>query len=278
MKIYVMTDLEGVAGVLDHRNWCSPESRYYDLAREFLTGEVNAAVTGFYDAGADEIVVADGHGPGGLSPGLIDERVKIQRGWPQGPWPLGLDETFDACAWVGQHAMSRSLFAHLAHTQSFRYFEVRVNERPIGEFGQFAMCASEMGVPSIFCSGDRACAAEARDLVPGIETVAVKRGLQSLPGDDLSREEYGLWNTSAVHLHPMRARGKIREGAKRAVERFLAEKFGIIQMKSPYHRVAVFRLDGDLPWRRAEESHNSFIGLMNTPYRENPMDGPPKGT
>ncbi len=274
-KVYVMTDLEGVAGVLNHKDWCSPESRYYDVAKRLLTSEVNAAVEGFLAAGAEEILVADGHGPGGISPELLDERAQLERGWPSGPWPLGLDESFDVCAWIGQHAKSRSLQAHLAHTQSFRYFELRVNDVAIGEFGQLAMCASELGVRSIFGSGDQAFAKEAQELVPGIQTVAVKRGLQSQPGDDLSREEYGVWNISAVHFHPARARSLIREGAERALERARTEEFGLIDMNPPYRRTTIFRPDGDLPWRIAREIHEtSFIGLMNTPYEPAPTEQP----
>ena len=262
-----MTDLEGVAGVLNHKEWCSPEARYYDVAKELLTCEVNAAADGFFEAGADEVLVADGHGPGGILPHLLDERVEVQRGWPKGPWPFGLDESYDGCAWVGQHAKSRSLYAHLAHTQSFRYFELRVNGVAIGEFGQFAMCASELGVRSVLGCGDLAFAKEARELVPGIEAVGVKRGLQSEPGDELSREEYAEWNTSAVHKHPIAARKLIKEGARRAIERMSQGEFGIIPLKAPFERVAIFRRDGDLPRRTAREKHEtSFVGLMNTPY------------
>jgi len=93
MKIYIMTDLEGVAGVLDSENWCSPEGRYYELAKELLTLEVNAAVRGFIRGGATEIVVADGHGPGGIHPVLLDSRAMLMRGWPEG-FPLGLDRSY----------------------------------------------------------------------------------------------------------------------------------------------------------------------------------------
>lgn len=275
-RIYVMTDLEGVAGVLDHRNWCSPGSTYYDLAKKFLTMEVNAAVAGFLEGGAEEIVVADGHGPGGLNPELLDERVEFQRGWPSDTWPLGLDQSFDACAWVGQHARSRSVGAHLAHTQSFKYYELTVNGIAIGEFGQFGMCASELGVRSIFGSGDRAFTREAQELVPGIETAAVKRGLQSKAGDGLSWEDYSTWNTAAVHLHPARARKAIKIGARRSIDRASKEDFGIIPMKAPYQRVTVFRPHDEVTWQISRESHeSSFAGLMNMPYHPVDMDAPP---
>jgi len=273
MRIYLMTDLEGVAGVLDHENWCRPGSSYYETAQKFLTLEVNAAVRGFLKAGADGIVVADGHGPGGISPDLLDERVEVQRGWPEGPWPLGLDRSFDACAWVGQHAKSNTLYAHMAHTQSFGYLDLSVNGVSIGEFGQLAMCASELGVRSIFGSGDLAFTKEAQERVPGIETVAVKRGLQSRSGEGLAREEYERWNLAAVHLQPAKAQDLIERGARRALERAQKESFGLIPLHPPFKRVAVFRRTKDNPTMIDHASHDgSFAALMNLPCKPVPVE------
>jgi len=64
VRIFVMTDLEGVAGVLNFAEWTGPGKPYYEVAREFLTLEVNAAVDGFFAGGAAEVLVVDGHGPG----------------------------------------------------------------------------------------------------------------------------------------------------------------------------------------------------------------------
>lgn len=81
MKVYLMTDLEGVAGVMNSVDYCYVGSKYYDLAKELLTKEVNAAIDGFFAAGADEIVVQDGHGEGGINITLLDPRAKLQQGW-----------------------------------------------------------------------------------------------------------------------------------------------------------------------------------------------------
>ena len=59
MRIFLMTDLEGVAGVLDSGNWCLWNSRYYEAGKELLTRKVNAAIEGFMSAGATEFLVAD---------------------------------------------------------------------------------------------------------------------------------------------------------------------------------------------------------------------------
>lgn len=65
MKIAIMTDLEGVAGVITYQGWANGDSRYFGQSRTLLAMEVNAAVDGFFSAGATEIVVIDGHGGNG---------------------------------------------------------------------------------------------------------------------------------------------------------------------------------------------------------------------
>ena len=51
MKVYVMTDMEGVAGVVSSTDYCAPESRYYEVGRELTTLETNAAIEGALAAG-----------------------------------------------------------------------------------------------------------------------------------------------------------------------------------------------------------------------------------
>lgn len=268
MRIYIMTDLEGVAGVRDFENWCAPTGRFYDLARKLLTLEVNAALEGFVAAGATEFLVADGHGAGAIAIEHLDPRAEMLRGWPTG-WPLGLDDgPFDFLAFVGQHAKAGSEFAHLAHTQSFNYMDLSVNGISIGEFGQVAMCASELGIRTIFGSGDKAFTEEAQALIPGIETVAVKRGVTPGRGDELTTSAYERRNTAAVHLQPERSRELIRLGAERALRRALTENFGRIPLQPPFERVARFRPDkpGE-PVRISRETHpTSVIALMNLPF------------
>jgi len=274
VRIYIMTDLEGVAGVLNFAEWCTPASRYYEVAKELLTREVNAAIAGFMAAGATEIVVADGHGDGGINPVLLDERAELMRGWPE-VWPLLLDETYDAVAFVGQHAKAGTEYAHLAHTQDWIYLDISVNGVSIGELGQLAMCASELGVPVIFCSGDRALCQEAQALLPGVETVAVKRGTTPGGGDELDAESYPKRNTSAIHLHPERARAAIRAGAESAVQRARNEKLGLLPLTPPFEQVVRFRAKGEHPPSIAKNWHLSRVSaLMNMPFDLQPDMGP----
>ena len=272
-KVCIMTDLEGVAGVRDSEQWCRPDGRYYDLGRKLLTLEVNAAIKGLLAGGAEEIVVVDGHGAGAVDIELLDRRAELERGWPSGwPGPSLAAGGFDAVAWVGQHAKAGTPYAHLAHTQGFNYLDLAVNGVSIGEFGQFALCASELGVRSILATGDQALTEEARALVPGIETVAVKRGTTPGRSDDLTAEQYGARNTAAIHRQPEAARSLIRAAALRAMRRAQQEEFGLIALKPPFERVARFRpKQAGQPALISRESHaSSVIELMNLPFNPAP--------
>lgn len=266
-KIYIMTDLEGAAGVLNFKDWCTRDSKYYEKAKEFLTHEVNAAIAGFSEAGVEEFIVGDGHGPGGISIEHLDPRACLMRGWSEG-WPMLLDKTFDAIAWVGQHAKAGTEYAHIAHTQDAGYIDLSVNGISIGEFGQFALCAGELGVRAVFAAGDKALCEEAQALIPGIETACVKYGTTPGHGNEFPAAAYIDRNHAAVHFTPLKAREIIKEKAKKAIERAERENFGILTLKPPYKRVILFRTDKDQPKRIARDEHPSSISkLLNMPIK-----------
>ena len=278
MRVYIMTDLEGVAGVRDFDNWTSPDSRYYEQARELLTREVNAAIQGFMAAGATEFLVADGHGPGAVNDSLILPAAEVARGWQ---WPkvrpFSMDDGhFDFAAWVGQHPKAGTVFGHLCHTGNCGVRDLSINGKSVGEFGEMALCAGELGVRVIFASGDQAFAQEALDLIPGIETAFVKRGTQPDPGHNLSSDAYRQHNTSAIHLAPEAARERIRAGAQRALERAKTEDFGLLELSPPFKRVRVNRATATHPPRANRAEHpTSVIGLMNTEGKAEPIDADP---
>lgn len=205
MRLFLITDMEGCAGVLNSTDWCFPGGRCYETGRMLLTEEVNAAVRGFLEHGFDEVLVADAHGLGGLDLLRLDERVRYQRGFA-GPYPLGMTPDFDAVAWVGQHAKAGTPFAHLAHTSSMRVVDQRINGISVGEFGMSVFMGVVMGIQPIFGSGDLAFCKEAAALCPEMITVSVKEGVIPGSGRECLTEEYRERNTAAIHLHPLEAR------------------------------------------------------------------------
>ncbi len=204
MKIFIMTDLEGVAMVSrfdQTRDEATPESKAQ--AMKLLTAEVNAAVDGILDAAPEaEVIVIDGHGNGGINIMEFHPKAKLI---PRSPntLPCYPDSTFTAMFFVGQHAMAGTKAAPLAHTYSSKTIEYyKLNGRMVGEFGARAYVAGSFGVPVVFISGDDKAVAEAKTFVPDIFGAVVKQGL------DLEL---------AIHLSPEAARELIRKTASEAV-------------------------------------------------------------
>lgn len=268
MKVYLMTDMEGVAGVMNSTDWIYTDSRYYEKGKELLTKEVNAAIAGFIAAGADEIIVQDGHGKGAVDITLLDSRAKLQRGW-DGPYPFGMDERYDVMAWVGQHPKAGTEYGHLCHTLSFNVLDWQVNGISVGEFGMLAFLGQIYNIVPIFVSGCAAFTKEAQDLVKGIETVAVKEGIMAGSGDDCTTEEYERRNWGAIHLQPEKSRKLIREGAERALRRYVVQpqSFQPTKIYAPYSKKIQFReTNGNEGYVYELNQYDDLVELLN--YRK----------
>ena len=63
MRVHVISDMEGVAGIAKWQQTTGGEP-LYEEGRKLYTEEINAAVRGARKAGATEIVVMDCHGAG----------------------------------------------------------------------------------------------------------------------------------------------------------------------------------------------------------------------
>ncbi len=261
MKVFIMCDLEGVAGVLDSKNWCFEEGRYCEKGKELLTLEINAAVEGFLEGGATEILVADGHGPGRIQAEKMHPKAEFVKHWHQMNAISALaDRKFDFAAIVGQHPMAGTIGGHLTHTGNMGVIRQEINGIEVGEFGEMVFIATELGTRTILATGCEAFCREAQALVPGIETVSVKRGTQTTPGNHLPKEVYREHNKSAIHLHPVEARRRIKEGARKAMERAKKEDFGLIKLPPPpYSRIRIMRGDSDYPPRILKQEHPSTL-------------------
>jgi len=207
MKVYIVTDLEGVSGICLFEQTREKVPPLYQEARFLLTREANAAVQGCLDAGAEEVVVLDGHGGGfNFVPEEMHPGAHFVTG-PARPHPLlGLDESFGAVLCVGYHSKLGTPDGVLHHTQSSKA-ETRYwyNGIEMGEIGQVALIAGHYGVPVAMVSGDTAACREAKELLgEDVLTVVVKEGY--------SRH-------CAKMLPPKRAREEIRRKAREAVEK-----------------------------------------------------------
>ncbi len=177
MKILIATDMEGVTGVT---TWdqVTPGHAEYARFRRLMTQDVSAAVRGVYDAGAQEVIVADGHWHGSnILIEELDPRARLNTGSPS-PFSMmqGIDETIDGVMFIGYHARNGSPEAILDHTWSSRTVSnVWLNGILTGEYGLNAAVAGYFGVPVIMVSGDQTACAQVAELLGDVETAIVKQ-------------------------------------------------------------------------------------------------------
>jgi len=206
MKIYILTDLEGVCGVYrfeQTREYGTPANIE---ARRLLMGEINAAVRGAFDGGATRVVVQDGHdGSKSFFLEELDERAEVVMGIFS-PYDIVLRQGFDGAFLLGFHSMSHTKRGILCHTQSsLTWDNYWINDRLAGEIYQSAILLGACDIPVLMVTGDDKTVREARDFLgDDIVTVQVKTGL--------ARE-------AALMYSPKRARALIYEGAKEAMKR-----------------------------------------------------------
>ena len=179
MKVYIHTDIEGVAGFCFFENRKSKDIecinhryRMYQL----LTDEVSAAVRACYDSGADEVIINDNHGSGyNIIFEELDPRCRIIHGRNcSGPhWLPLLDESFDAMVLVGMHAMGGTPCSITPHS----LWVVNDGEIYLSEGSMAAAIAGDFNVPAVMVSGDDKITAEISGKIPGIAVAEVKQAL-----------------------------------------------------------------------------------------------------
>ncbi len=277
MKLFVMTDLEGVAGVMNSKDWIYSTSEYYEHAKRLLTEEVNAAVRGFLAGGFDEVIAYDGHGTGGMDAELLHPEAKIMRGYDRGPdgwkiYPFGIDKSYDALAFVGQHAKAGTPNSHLTHTMSWNFLDTTVNGVSIGEYGMMVLSCGELGIPVIFASGEKALCEEAAALCPWVITAAVKEGTIPGLGNDLDAQQWENYHQGVISLAPPKARQIIQQQAKLAADQFTRNRsaFKPLVLEKPYTIITKYRdsKDGNGPARTVTASHAQSVSeCMNAMFR-----------
>ena len=204
MKLFISSDIEGTAGIVDWQQ-VRASGADYELGRRLLTDEVNAAIDGAVEAGATEILVNDSHSTmQNIRPNALHGNTSYLSGRHKPLYMMeGLDGTFDAVFMVAYHGSIGAERAILSHTYNpLAVWDARLNGVAVGESALNALVAVHHRVPVVLITGDDATAEEARPFLPGAETVVVKRSITRF---------------AAESLHPDRACQLIRDGAARAL-------------------------------------------------------------
>lgn len=200
MNVFISSDIEGTCGVAA---WSETEPGQtggdYAYFRAQMSREVAAACRGALAAGAQRVLVKDGHDSArNIDPAVLPEEVQINRGWSGDVYSMmsGIQHgDWDAVAFTGYHAAAGSNGNPLSHTMNTSVDFVEINGVRASEFVINAYMAGYHGVPVCFVSGDAALCDSARRMIPSIATVPVNKGD----------------GNSATSLHPALAEKRIEQ-------------------------------------------------------------------
>ena len=220
MKVYISVDMEGIGGI-SHSKPTERGDDGYPAAVALMVGEANAAIAGAFDGGATEVLVNDSHGQMfNLTPEDLDPRSQLLQG--QKPWSMvagaGPDRGFEVALFVGYHTRAGHPTGTIAHTYSYAPTLTLLQGKPVGESGINALALSAWGVPVGLVCGDDEVAKETEAWFPWAERVVVKTAVS---------------RRAAASVHPSLARERVREGAKRAVERAAAGELRVLDVGRP---------------------------------------------
>ena len=219
MNVYIMADLEGISGIYCPDQVIQGQKRF-DEGRKYLTREINICAEACKEAGVEKVYVRDGHGGSytllwdQLSPAVDlavcgitgDERY------------IGLEDC-DAVILLGYHAMAGTQRAILEHTMSSaRVQNYWLNGVRIGETALDAAILAEYNKPVIMVSGDDALCREAKEFLPWVTAVEVKKSVACF---------------GTALLPPTLAQERIREGVKQAVDAYKEGKYDHYRVTAP---------------------------------------------
>ena len=119
MKIYIISDMEGITGV-SHRRQTKPDTPEYKLAQQLLMGDLLAVIEGAHDGGAEEVVIYDLHESGkNILLEQLPPYVKTIVGKPPATYgTVGINETYSGLILVGNHAKTYTDGAIFPHAYS----------------------------------------------------------------------------------------------------------------------------------------------------------------
>lgn len=206
MRVFISVDMEGISGV-EKVEEIFRGMPAYQTFRQIMAGDVNAAIQGAIEGGATDVVVADSHGyMCNIRPKDVHQRARLRSGMKRVLCQFkSLSNRFDAAFFIGYHSKAGTADGILSHTWIPAFKDVRVNGLSVGEYGLNGYLMGSFDVPPILLCGDDKTVSQAQSILGDIEYMAVKKSLGYFEGE---------------HLPIAESHARIREAAKRAVERF----------------------------------------------------------
>lgn len=245
LKILIETDMEGGSGIT-HLDQVVCGRREWERARAFLTGDVNAAVRGVYNAAEEKgvkaeevhVTVVDSHwAMNNILPEHLDDRVKrlirgIERKYPQ---VEGIDSTYNGAIALANHDQTptgeNERVGILPHTwlPGWRWI---VNGLEVSETILNAYTCAEHEVPLLMVSGDDVIVEKVLRFMKIREP---EREFDGVPKREVEgaivKEAYGFQSGATMSINE--AQKVIEEAAFNAVRRLIHQ--GCAQLTCKKH-------------------------------------------
>ena len=180
----ILSDMEGVSGLIDHRLLSSGDRFWMNYGRYLLTDDINAVALALYSKGIKRIYFSENHDFGRNA--VVEELLPFITVLPPHSANTNLwgtsfwEELYKKSGIIGAIMIGFPAMAgaggYLSHSWDSNVFEyIKINGKEFGAIGMTAALLGEYDVPLVAVIGDEAAANEAAMIVPNITTVVVKK-------------------------------------------------------------------------------------------------------
>ena len=182
--ILILSDMEGVSGLIDRRLTYSGAPFWKEYGRHLLTEEINVIARTVFSLGIKKIYLSESHNMGKntvtdnllpfisvLPPHSAQTNMQGKIYWEH----LYREKGIAGAIMVGCHAMAgdNGFMPHSWDSNVFEY--IRINEEPVGEIGLMAGLLGYYNIPLISVTGDEAATKEAVKIIPELIGITVKK-------------------------------------------------------------------------------------------------------
>ncbi len=250
MHVLISADMEGATGVTCPAD-CEPGTEQWQRFRRLSQADVNAAIEGFFDAGADGVLVNEAHSSQrNLLLEDLDPRATMLTGKHKRLTMMeGVERPeIGAVAFVGYHAAAGA-DGILSHTWlGNSLVGVFLDGERASEGRLNAALAREQGRPVVLVTGDDKTCADADGYAPAAEKVAVKECVSRYAAICLPPARTAELIRSAAAAAPLGERGAARPEPHRMEIEFDAAQLALMTSCVPgVERLDVRRIGFDSP-------------------------------
>ena len=193
----IITDMEGISGLIDRRLLHTGGKFWENYGRYLLTEDVNVVAHALYSKGIRRIYLSENHNlgrnvvPGELLPfiALLPPHSANTNMWGTDFWDeLYRGKGIKGAILLGFPGMAGS-GGYLSHSWDNNVFEhIEVNGLECGGIGTTAFLLGEYDIPVVAVIGDAAAAEEAKKTIPNVTAIMVKETedkdwIKALPPD-----------------------------------------------------------------------------------------------